>query len=271
VLDSLPIAALAEPVLFAGFLIMLRMIGLLLALPALGSGTFGGPTRMTIIVFMTVYFYSALGAPFVPVPTEPATAVMMLTREFLIGSGLGVFMRLFFAIADASGAIIGMTMSLSMAGMVDPSTGEQSTSIANLFSLGTLLIFVSLGGHHEVIKGLWANFQAFPIAETTLVGFDLAGLEELGRGLFTAAIRISAPVIICTTLVNVGLGLMARAAPQVNIFAVGFSVLLCVGLALMDTTILALRETYEDRIPTLSQDMNQYLQVIDEMKLAPTQ
>lgn len=261
--SSIPLEAFAEPVLFAAFLIGMRMLGVVLALPGLAAGAFPAPTRMLFVTFLTVFCYTALGMPIVAVPGDVFSAAVMIVRELLLGAALGFVVRMLFAIADVSGSIAGMAMSLSMAGMVDPSTGEQTTAVSNLLGLGGMLLFVALGGHQEAVKGLVANLSLFPIGKLALVTFDQAALAEFGRGLFAASLQIAAPIIIVTTLINVGLGLMARAAPQVNIFAVGFSILLCAGIVLLDTTVFALRQTFEDQIPTLAEEMNAHLSILD--------
>jgi flagellar biosynthetic protein FliR len=110
--------------------------------------------------------------------------------------------------------------------------------------------------------GLMANLHLFPLGQGTSVGFDLETPKAVGQGFFAASIKLAAPVLIVTSLINVGLGLLARAAPQVNIFAVGFALLLLGGILVLDTTVLGLKELFEDRIDTLSTDMNSGLREI---------
>lgn len=258
-----PMWLFAEPFLFGAFLLMLRMFGLVTVLPGLTQGAFISPTRVLVVTFLTVFVFTALGMPAVAVPAQAPTAVMMLVREFILGSALGFFIRLLFAIADVTGAIAGMALSLSMAGMVDPATGEQTTAVSNLLGMGGLLLFVAMGGHNEAITGLLINLHLFPVGSTGLIGFDVEALSTLGHGLFAASLQIAAPIIVVTTLINVALGLMARAAPQVNIFAVGFSVLLIAGLSILDTAAIGVYDVFEDRLPTLAEDMNFHLQRLE--------
>lgn len=256
---DIPIMNLAEPILFAAFLVAMRMFGVLLALPGLGSGLFSAPSQMLVVTFLTVFLMSAMGAPMVAIPDNVFIAALMMLREMALGAAMGLVINMLFAIADVAGAITAMAMSLSMAGMVDPATGEQTTAISNLLSLGGMMIFVTIGGHHEAIEGLLANLYAYPIGELSLVAFTPEVLSTLASGMVVAALQIAGPIIVVTTLINVGLGLMARAAPQVNIFAVGFSILICAGILLLDTTVLGLRDTFEAKVPTLAEQMNLHL------------
>jgi flagellar biosynthetic protein FliR len=250
---------LMEPNLFAGFLLMLRIYGLVLMLPGMSSGGKPIPTRALFVAFLTVFCLMALGMPRINLSPELTTIVPILICEFLIGASLGLSIRMLFAVAEACGSIVGMSMALSMAGMIDPLTGEQSTAISNILAIGGTLLFVSLGGHHQAVTGLMNNLNLFPLGQAKLVGYDPESLQMMGRGLLTAAFQVAAPILIVTTIINVGLGLMARAAPQINIFAVGFGVLLISGMLLLDTTIVSLHEIYEDRIKVLPESMNENL------------
>ena len=143
-----------------------------------------------------------------------------MAREFLIGASLGFAIRVLFAVAEAAGSIVAMSMALSMAGMGDPLTGDQSTAVSNLLAITGTLLFVTLGGHHAAVEGIMNNLALFPVGQDSAIGFDVVSLKDMANGLLVAAFQVSAPILIVTTLINVGLGLMARAAPQVNIFAV---------------------------------------------------
>ena len=251
-----PLVAMIEPVLFAATLTGLRVLGVMLALPGTALAGFPTPSRMLVITFLTVMVYSANGMPIVPFPQQFLSAVVMILSELVIGFGLGFIVSMVLMVADATGAIAGMGVSLSMAGMVDPASGQQSTAISNLLVLGTMMMFVVFGGHHEVIRGLISNFDNYPVGESRLLGFTPDDLARLFNGLFFAAIRISAPMLIITALINVGLGLMARAAPQMNIFAVGFSVLLIAGLFVFDSTFVGLRAHTETEVQSLQESIS---------------
>ncbi len=255
--DATPIWFLIEPHLFAGFLLLMRLTGIVMFLPVLsGGGRTNLSVRIMLLCFMTVFMYSALGMPFVALPQSAIGSVPMIVHEFLVGASLGFFVRILFAIAEGAGLIAGTGMALGFGNVVDPLTGEQSPAISNFLSLGAMMLFVALGGHREVVLGLMTNLKLFPLGGDTPVGFDLETLKALGTGFFAASIKLAAPVLVVTSLINVGLGLLARAAPQVNIFAVGFALLLLGGIFVLDTTMLGLKELYEDRVETLSEDIN---------------
>ena len=256
-MDSNAIYALIEPHLFSGFLLMMRLVGAFLFLPAVsGGGRSQIPMRVMFLCFLTVFFYSALGMPSLTPPDSAITAAPIFVREFFLGATLGFFIRMLFAIAEGVGLMAGTSMALGFGNVVDPLTGEQSPAISNLLSLGAALLFVGLGGHRELVVGLMMNLKLFPLGGDEVIGFDVETLKALGQGFFAASLKLAAPVLIVTSLINVGLGLMARAAPQVNIFAVGFALLLLGGILVLDTTVLGLNELFEHRVENLSTDIN---------------
>jgi len=165
--------------------------------------------------------------------------------------------------AEASGAIVSQFGSLAMASQVDPSSGHESMAVSNL--LGTVggLCFVSLDGHYHCLAGLFDNLAAFPLGGRAPVGFEPGALVQMGQGLLVASVKVAAPVILVTTLVNVGMAVLARAAPQLNIFSVGFAAVLFVTFGLLDTTVISVADVYDNRLDTLGELMNQNLVALD--------
>ncbi len=250
---------LIEPRLFAAFLIALRMLGVLGGLPATSAeGSESSiPARVFVIATLTGFFSMALGFPQVPVPTEPLRLLPMMVIEFLVGAGLGFLVRLLLAGVEAAGAVAAGAMSLTFASQLDPTTGEQSTPLASLLLLAAGMLFVILGGHQQVVAALAHTFRLLPVGQAHWdhLGFDVATLQVLGRDLYSTALRLAAPVLVVTTLVNVGLAISARAAPQLNLFGIGFALLVIAGLLVLDTTLSAVQSRFHDRLPSLSEDL----------------
>ncbi len=248
-----------EPMLFAGVLLGLRMLGLIMALPGIGTGAFPAPTRIILTLFLTVFCYSVIGLPFVPVPQELWSAAPMVAREFLVGAALGLTIKVFMGFADAGGALVGQFGSLAMASQVDPSSGHESTAVANLLGVVGGLALVSMDGHYLALGGLFDNLALFPLGGRSPVGFAPGALVQMGQGLFIAAMKVAAPVILVTTLVNVGMALLARAAPQLNIFSVGFAAVLLVTFSFLDTAVVSVSEVYDNTLGELPDLMNRNL------------
>jgi flagellar biosynthetic protein FliR len=255
-----PVWALLEPFMFAAVLLGFRMLGLVLGLPGMAAGgSFPAPSRMVFVIFLTTFVYTALGMPLVPLPKELFSAASMFLKEVMIGLGMGFTVSLLFMAAEMAGTLISNSTSLSMATMMDPATGHDSSTVSTLFTITGMTLFISLDGHHHAIGGLMDNLVLFPLGGYSPVGFEVSTLIQMVDGVFLAALKIAAPMLLVSCLVNVGLGVMARAAPQLNIFVMGVSVILMIGLHFLDRSFLGLREVYEDRLPELGEQLNRNL------------
>jgi flagellar biosynthetic protein FliR len=139
--------------------------------------------------------------------------------------------RLVFAALELAGELIGLQMGLSFAGFFNPSTGATQNAVASFMSLLALLMFIAIDGHLMLIHALAESFRLYPVS----VGMDLPmgfdRLLRLGADMFAIALTIALPFLAVMLLTNVVLGVLARVAPQLNIFAVGFPLTILVGLA----------------------------------------
>jgi flagellar biosynthetic protein FliR len=155
---------------------------------------------------------------------------MLLINNVLIGVVIGFAVRLVFAALELAGELIGLQMGLSFVGFFNPGTGQQQNAVASFMSLLALLMFIAIDGHLMLIHALAESFRLYPVS----VGMDLPmgfdRLLRLGSDMFAIALTIALPFLAVMLLTNVVLGVLARVAPQINIFAVGFPMTILVGL-----------------------------------------
>ena len=131
------------------------------------------------------------------------------------------------------------SMGLSMANMVDPSMGNVPV-IAQFFVICSTLIFLGLGGHVLVISLLLESFELLPINSA----LDLQGLLKLtiewSAMMFVGAILIGLPLMASLLFINIGLGVITRTAPALNIFAVGFPAMILAGIVLLSLSMTSI-------------------------------
>jgi flagellar biosynthetic protein FliR len=208
---------------------MVRVLALISVAPLLSHRAV--PVRMKIALALSI---TVLLVPQVQSPpiTDVLTApgLMLLINNVLIGVVIGFAVRLVFAALELAGELIGLQMGLSFAGFFNPSTGQQQNAVASFMSLLALLMFISIDGHLMLIHALAESFRLYPVS----VGMDLPmgfdRLLRLGSDVFAIALTIALPFLAVMLLTNVVLGVLARVAPQLNIFAVGFPMTILVGL-----------------------------------------
>lgn len=167
-----------------------------------------------------------------PFPADSWFALGALAQEILIGLAIGFSMRVFFAAVDLAGEMVGLQMGLSFAVFFNPQTGGQSSAIASFLTLMTTLIFIVLNGHLLLIQTVVYSFQWLPVAHATNPdGFAL--ITRSAVSVFALGVLMTLPMIITLLVTNIALGVLTRAAPQLNIFAVGFPVTLTIGYVVL--------------------------------------
>ena len=165
------------------------------------------------------------------------TGFMMAIAQVVIGLTSGFILQLVFSSVVFAGQGVALSMGLGFSTMVDPQNGQQVPVIAQFYTVTTTLIFISLDGHLLLIQMLLDSFKTLPIG---IDGIDKAGIWSIlawSSRMFAGGLLLAMPVIASLLLVNIIFGVAARAAPQLQIFSVGFPVTLMLGLLLVWKTI----------------------------------
>jgi flagellar biosynthetic protein FliR len=127
-------------------------------------------------------------------------------------------------------------MGLSFAGFFNPASGSSENAVASFISMLALLCFLAIDGHLMLIHALSESFRVFPLTDTHF-SLDFVRLAGLATEMFTIALTLALPFIAVLLLINLVLGVLARVAPQLNIFAVGFPLTLLAGMTLLFTLL----------------------------------
>ncbi len=210
----------------------LRITALLLSEPMLGNR--GVPTRIRlgIAVILTVTL-----APMLPTPPTvnvlSAQGIVMAAQQLMIGLVLGLSMRMVLNGIEMAGHIAGLSMGLGFATFFDPQNGAQSPVLAQFLGIFAMLVFFALNGHLIVISALFDSFQILPISTAPLNAAGFAGVAQAGAQMFLVGLMLSLPLIAAILVANIALGVLTRAAPQLNLFAVGFPITIAAGFAVM--------------------------------------
>lgn len=217
----------------AGFLWPLARIGALVAAaPVLGN--LGVPRRIKVLLAVAITVTVApLAGPPADVQLWSGAGVLVLAQELLIGAAMGLVIRLAFAIVDVAGEITGLQMGLGFAIFFDPQHGTHTQVIAQFLGLLATLTFLSLNGHLLMISALAESFRALPVGGLGPAGPAWLMLANLGGSIFASGLMLALPVIAALLITNVALGVLTRASPQLNFFAVGFPVTILVGWAVL--------------------------------------
>jgi flagellar biosynthesis protein FliR len=178
---------------------------------------------------------SFLVTQYVEIPKiDPVTAdgLMEISRQILIGLTMGLVFQVASAALVVAGQAISGSMGLSMANMVDPNMGSVPV-LSQFFNIMGTLVFLGMGGHLIVFGLVIESFTLLPIGQPFFSQDMLGKMINWSSMMFLGALLIALPVMMTLLFINVGLGFVARAAPSLNIFTVGFPALILMGFVVM--------------------------------------
>lgn len=209
---------------------MIRISALLLTAPILSLDAVTLRIRILIALVLTALIYPLHDWPAI----DPTTAAGLFEvfNQVIIGALMGLILQIVTAALIVGGQAIAASMGLAMANMIDPNMGNVPV-IAQFIVVLSTLIFVGIGGHLLLTAILLESFRTLPIG-TVFAGQEAFGaLIDWSGTMFVGALLIALPVLLTLLMINVGLGVVTRAAPSLNIFAVGFPALMLVGFVIM--------------------------------------
>lgn len=214
----------------------MRIGAMFMAMPVIGTQNVPARVRMAITLSVTVIIASQLSdvPDFNPLNFQ---TWIIIASEILIGVAMGFALQLAFSAVIMAGQIIALQMGLGFASMVDPNSGMQMPVISQLYLLAVILIFLSFNGHLLIIEMVSDSFVSLPIGAGFIHTESLWNLITWGADMFAAAVLIAMPSIGALLIVNISFGIMTRASPQLNIFAVGFPFMVGTGLTVIWITL----------------------------------
>lgn len=211
--------------------------------PLLGNRAVPRTTRLATALVLTVAL-----APMLPQPGHvslmSAEGLLVLLQQMAVGAALGFALRIVFAALEFAGQLMGLQMALSFATLFDPINGAQTPVIAQFLVISAALILFAFNGHHLVIGALAQSFVDIPVGAGLGAG-GFATLAQWGSTLFLTGLHIALPVTAALLATNLSIGMMTRAAPQLNIFAVGFPLTLGAGFVVLYFTLVYLPASLE--------------------------
>ncbi len=216
---------------------LMRVGAAAMVAPVFGNDMIPVRVRVFIGFGLTVAIMPAVG----PVPAvDPLSAhgLMIAGQEILIGLMIGFVLALALNTVVIAGESVALAMGLGFATMVDPQTGMSVPVISQVLLVITTLLFLALGGHLVLIQLVADSFSAIPIGGAGLTRDAFWDIAAWGSQLFAGAVLIALPVVMVLLVINLALGVMTRAAPQMNVFSVGLPVTLLVGSLLIPVMLL---------------------------------
>jgi flagellar biosynthetic protein FliR len=203
-----------------------RVAGLFLVAPVYGATVLPARIRVGLIVMLTLVL-----APMAPARVDPLTAegIATMAGQVLIGAAVGFVLRLTFEAVAFGGQLVAQSMSLGFAEVVNPQGGGSSPVLNQFYLLLVTLLFLAMDGHLRLVALLAESFRTLPPGAGAISPDGLHAVAAFGGQLFSGAVRVALPAMTSLLVVNMGFAAISRAAPAMNLFAVGFPITICLG------------------------------------------
>jgi flagellar biosynthetic protein FliR len=222
-----------EAQLWLWMVAMIRPGAAFIAAPVFGAAFV--PVQLRLIVALAVGI-PALAATHFALPAEGLVSLagfLLVVGEVLAGLAIGFAVQIGFSAAMLAGETIGNTMGLGFAAMIDPATGQHNPLLGQFLMILATFLFLAMNGHLALITIVVESYRALPPGAAWISAASLNGLVLFGGTLFAAGLSIALPVGFALILVQLVMAMLARSAPQLNLFSVGLPAALLAGIVLL--------------------------------------
>jgi flagellar biosynthetic protein FliR len=211
---------------------VLRIGGFVVSAPIASEAVIPAPVKIAVSIGLAFIL-----APLAPVPAGlsifSGTGAMAAVQEVLIGIAVGMVVQLAFEALAFAGQTISLSMGLGFATLIDPQHGASTPVLGQLFTIVGTLAYLAVNGHLVLIGALAMSFKTLPIGGANIDQNLLWSMGLWGARIFETGLLVALPAVAALVIVNLALGVVTRAAPQLNLFGIGFTITLMSGFVVL--------------------------------------
>jgi flagellar biosynthesis protein FliR len=214
-------------------LVFFRCLGFFLSWPIFSSANMPNQLKVLLSLLMTFICFSLIKVGDYPRIEHYQALIGLAGKELLVGFAMGFLCTLIFQAVAVAGELVSMGMGLSAAQIFNPTLGVQQSSVNQLYFFLAAFLFLGIRGHHYFITGLAQSFELIPLSVIVPRMNEMAEFSLLGQKILQVGLLLSAPVLVSILLVNVSLGIVGRAVPQINVLITSLPVNALMGLSVL--------------------------------------
>lgn len=216
-------------------LIMLRMIAFVVSAAVLSSPSVPVTAKVLFSMVLTMMVYTSVADNklIARVADQQENLIQLAVFELVVGLCLGFLTRFFFFAVSMAGEMISVALGLGQAQIFNPLMGSQGNAMEQFLVMFATLVYLAMNGHHLMIQGLIQSFGTIPVANVNITAIELKNVVMAAQDIFVIAIRMAAPIVISMLVIQVGIGLLSRAVPQINVLSTAASVSALIGIILL--------------------------------------
>ncbi len=244
------------PALAAAFLLAFARVGtMIMLLPGIGEMSVPSRVRLAMALVLTAILLPAHQKAYTVDLNALGPVLLVLFQELIIGAVLGLTARLAISALQIAGSVVAQQLGLGFVTAVDPSQNQQGLLVGNFLTvLGITLIFAT-DLHHLVIAGLNDSYTIFAPGEMPIVGDVAQHITRIIATSFRIGIQLAAPFLVFGLLFNLGLGVLSRLMPQMQVFFIGLPLSILLGLLLLLLVIGAMMGTFTGYLENVLRDL----------------
>jgi len=201
-----------------------------------------------------------------PLVVVDVSYILLVIREVLIGIMIGYIVLVFFSVMHTVGGIIDLQIGFAMANVLDPQTGVSVSLTGNFKYLLLMTCFLMMNGHHFLITGLMDSFKYMPLDNNWFAKMADGSLAQLIVEAFAHSmmlgIQIATPFMVALFLTDLGLGFLAKTAPQFNVFVIGFAIKIFVGLIMLFVLLPGMGVVFEHLFSIMFEFMERFFGIL---------
>ncbi|HJV79596.1 flagellar biosynthetic protein FliR [Noviherbaspirillum sp.] len=209
-----------------------RILGLIATAPLFGNMSVPVRIKIGLGILLSLIITPTISSLPDADPISLA-GLLILTQQLIIGLAMGFAMRVVFATVEMAGEVAGLTMGFGFATFFDPQTRGRSSAISQFLALLMLMLFLATNTHLMLLSALAESFVTLPISTAPIGVRGMKQIADWGQLIFSAGLQLSLPIVAALLVTNIALGILTRAAPQLNLFGIGFPITLGVGFIII--------------------------------------
>jgi len=235
------------PALGASFILIFARTGtMVMLLPGLGEQNISARLRLTIAIVLAAVLLPLHSKAYQIDTSALGPVIVMLVEEILIGAVLGLTARLTISALEVAGSVIAQQLGLGFVTAVDPTQGEQGAIVGNFLTMLGVTLFFATDMHYLVIAALNDSYTLFEPGEVPATGDVAALVTKTVSGAFRIGMQLSAPFLVFGLLFNLGLGVLSRLMPQMQVFFVALPLSILLGFLFLVLVLGAMMGTFLD-------------------------
>ena len=225
-------------------LVFTRIIALLMVVPIFSDKNVPEMAKTGLALLMAIIIIYANPPMTVTYDASIIGYGFLVIKEVIVGLMIGFVIYMMFQVFFFVGHLISMSSGLSMSNMFDPTAGQQVPVLGSLYNYTACALFLVTNGHHIIFRGITHSYLAIPIGTSQVSASIIDQLITMLNNYFIISFKIAAPIMVTMFILDFALGILARTAPQMNMFVIGFPVKIMISLIMISIAAILMNTAY---------------------------